>query len=179
MRPAGRRIGARKRFPTSCQVPRRGSVHSDQCAAGCHGSWPKHGRSALGRAMPAELVFNRSGVHPRPGQAIGRTAALSTRFLRFRPLPALLHSAIKPDLSNRRTPTASQGTTLAPFSSWSQSLSSPWGWREIERTPHGQPTAVQHVRVDHGRAHVAMPEKLLNRADIVPALKQVRRERVP
>lgn len=35
------------------------------------------------------------------------------------------------------------------------------------------------MRIDHRRRHVPVPEQLLNRPDIVPGLKQVRREAVP
>lgn len=49
----------------------------------------------------------------------------------------------------------------------------------IERATHSAPTTVQHVRVDHRRRHVPVPEQLLNGADVVPVLEQVRRERVP
>lgn len=31
----------------------------------------------------------------------------------------------------------------------------------IRRTPHPQPPAIQHVRVDHRRAHVRMPQQFL------------------
>jgi hypothetical protein len=34
------------------------------------------------------------------------------------------------------------------------------------------------VRVDHGRAHISIPEQLLDRADAVPIVKQMGRERV-
>jgi hypothetical protein len=38
---------------------------------------------------------------------------------------------------------------------------------------------LQHVRVDHRRAHVPVPEQLLNGTDVVAVLEQMRRERVP
>ena len=38
---------------------------------------------------------------------------------------------------------------------------------------------VQHVRVDHRRLHVGMAQQLLDRADVVARLQQVRGEAVP
>ncbi len=48
----------------------------------------------------------------------------------------------------------------------------------VERAPDAQASAVQHVRVEHGRAHVPVPEQLLNRADVVARLEQGGRERM-
>ena len=49
----------------------------------------------------------------------------------------------------------------------------------VERTPHALPALVQHMRVDHGRADVRMPEEFLDRPDIVSRFEQVSRERMP
>jgi len=51
--------------------------------------------------------------------------------------------------------------------------------QRIERREHAAGAAVQHVRVDHRRVHVRVAEQLLDRADVLPALQQVRRERMP
>ena len=53
-------------------------------------------------------------------------------------------------------------------------------WPElVERAPDAPPALVQDVGIDHGRTHVAMPEQLLDRSDVVPGLEQMRREAVP
>ena len=44
----------------------------------------------------------------------------------------------------------------------------------IGRTLDPQPATVQHVRVDHRRTHVAMPQQLLHRPDVIAVLEQVR-----
>jgi hypothetical protein len=49
----------------------------------------------------------------------------------------------------------------------------------IERAPHATPALVEHVRIDHRRAHIAMTQELLDRTDIVARFEQVGRERVP
>jgi hypothetical protein len=49
----------------------------------------------------------------------------------------------------------------------------------IRRAPHRVPSPVQHVRVNHRRRHMPMPQQLLIRADVVPVLEQVGGERVP
>src|SRR5438034_11742707 len=51
--------------------------------------------------------------------------------------------------------------------------------QEIGRAPHPHSRPVQHVRVDHRRAHVAVTEQLLYRADVMPGLEQMRGEAVP
>lgn len=48
----------------------------------------------------------------------------------------------------------------------------------IDRAPHTASPAVQHVRVDHRRAHIAVAQQLLDCANVVARLEQVRRERV-
>jgi hypothetical protein len=40
--------------------------------------------------------------------------------------------------------------------------------RRVERAPHPEPAAIQHVRVDHRRADVPVPQQLLDRPDVVP-----------
>ena len=49
----------------------------------------------------------------------------------------------------------------------------------VYRTLHAPAASLEHVRVNHRRADVAVPEKLLDRADVVAALQQVRRARMP
>ena len=49
----------------------------------------------------------------------------------------------------------------------------------VEGTPHATSAAVQHVRIDHRRADIAMPQQLLDRPDVIPGLEQMRRKRVP
>ena len=49
----------------------------------------------------------------------------------------------------------------------------------VKRTPHAPAPSVQHVRVDHRRADVAVAEQLLDRPEVVAGLKQVRGTRVP
>ena len=49
----------------------------------------------------------------------------------------------------------------------------------VERAPYREPAALQHVRIDHGRREIAVPEQFLNRPDVVTAHQQVRREAVP
>jgi len=48
----------------------------------------------------------------------------------------------------------------------------------IERRQHAAGTAVEYVRVDHRRVDVGMTEQLLDRADVLPALQQMRGERM-
>jgi len=60
-------------------------------------------------------------------------------------------------------------------------LSAANGYRRhelVERAPHAASTLIEHVGVDHRRAHVAMPQELLDRPDVVSRFEQVRRERV-
>ena len=42
--------------------------------------------------------------------------------------------------------------------------------QSLKRTLHPSPTSVQDVRVNHGRAHVIVSEKFLNRSDIIGVL---------
>jgi hypothetical protein len=48
----------------------------------------------------------------------------------------------------------------------------------VERAIHASTALVQHVRVNHRRAHVFMPQQFLDRADIVAVFQQVRGERM-
>jgi hypothetical protein len=43
----------------------------------------------------------------------------------------------------------------------------------VERVPNTSPALVQDVRVDHCRTHVAMPEQILDRSDVVPSFEQM------
>ena len=49
----------------------------------------------------------------------------------------------------------------------------------IEWTPHPAPTALQHMRVDHGRSDVLVPQEFLHGPNIVTILQQVRSKAVP
>ena len=40
------------------------------------------------------------------------------------------------------------------------------------------PTLAQHMGVDHGRTDILMPQKFLNRADVITRLKQMSGERM-
>src|SRR6266550_4839539 len=50
--------------------------------------------------------------------------------------------------------------------------------QRVRRTPYTQAPAVQDVRVDHDRPHVAMAQQLLHRPDVGPRLEQMRGERM-
>jgi hypothetical protein len=52
--------------------------------------------------------------------------------------------------------------------------SQPVGWASYAKA-----TPVQDVRIDHRRAYIGMPQQLLHRADVIPALQQVCGERMP
>ena len=43
----------------------------------------------------------------------------------------------------------------------------------IEWTFHPDPRPIEHVRVDHRGAHVAVPKEVLHGSDVVPALQKV------
>jgi hypothetical protein len=47
----------------------------------------------------------------------------------------------------------------------------------IRGTQHAQATAIQDMRVHHGRPHILVPQQLLHRPDVVPGLQQMRRSR--
>ncbi len=49
----------------------------------------------------------------------------------------------------------------------------------IERTPYPAPATLQHMRVDHGRSDVLVPQEFLHRPNIVTVLQQVRSKAVP
>jgi hypothetical protein len=48
----------------------------------------------------------------------------------------------------------------------------------IERTPYPSPTALQHMRVDHGRTDVLVPQEFLHGANVVPCFEEMRGKRV-
>ena len=49
----------------------------------------------------------------------------------------------------------------------------------IQRTPHPQPWFAQNVRINLRRRHILVPEQLLQRADVISILQQMRRKRMP
>jgi len=49
----------------------------------------------------------------------------------------------------------------------------------VERAPHTISALVEHVRIDHRRAHVAIAEQFLDCPDVVPRFEQVGGEGVP
>ena len=49
----------------------------------------------------------------------------------------------------------------------------------IRRTSYSLSTSVKDVSIDHRRLHVLVAEQFLNRADVVPLLKQMRGEGMP
>ena len=51
--------------------------------------------------------------------------------------------------------------------------------RHVQRAAHPFAAPVQHVGVDHCRAHVTVTEQFLHRANVVPGFQQVRGKRVP
>jgi hypothetical protein len=48
----------------------------------------------------------------------------------------------------------------------------------IEWTPYPTPAALQHVRIDHRRLDVLVPQEFLHGPNIVPVLQQVRSKAV-
>jgi hypothetical protein len=50
------------------------------------------------------------------------------------------------------------------------------GRRDIQRTAHSQRPAAENVRIYHRRTQIGMPQKLLDRADVVADLQQVSRK---
>jgi hypothetical protein len=48
----------------------------------------------------------------------------------------------------------------------------------VRRASDSGGAAVQHVRVDHRGAHIAVAQQFLNRADVVAVFEEVRRERM-
>jgi hypothetical protein len=50
--------------------------------------------------------------------------------------------------------------------------------RLVQRARDPTRAAVEHVRIDLGRADITLPEQLLDRPDVVPRLEQMRREAV-
>src|SRR6185437_8367101 len=51
--------------------------------------------------------------------------------------------------------------------------------QHVARTSDRTTAAIQYVRVEHGRAHIAVAKQFLNRANVVARLEQMRREAVP
>ena len=49
----------------------------------------------------------------------------------------------------------------------------------IQRTSDTQRPGLEHMRVDHGRTHIGMPEQFLNGADIAAGFQQMSRKAVP
>jgi len=49
----------------------------------------------------------------------------------------------------------------------------------IERASHAEPASVEHIRINHRGAHIAMPEPFPNRANVVPRLEQMGGKRMP
>ena len=47
------------------------------------------------------------------------------------------------------------------------------------RANHPHRPLIQHMRINHRRLHIRMPQQLLNRPNILPRLQQMRRERMP
>jgi hypothetical protein len=54
----------------------------------------------------------------------------------------------------------------------------PWRWSRIERAAHAAGASIEDVGVDHRRADVLVAHEFLDRADVVAALQEVRRERM-
>lgn len=48
--------------------------------------------------------------------------------------------------------------------------------QSIDRTSDAAPASIRHMRVDHGRFHVFMPEEFLDGPDVVTVCKQMRRK---
>ena len=48
--------------------------------------------------------------------------------------------------------------------------------KTVRRAANPLPATVQHMRVNHRRLHVHMPQQVLHRADVIALLKQVRGE---
>jgi hypothetical protein len=49
----------------------------------------------------------------------------------------------------------------------------------IQGTAHGQAATIQHMRIHHGGFHIFVPEKLLDRPDVVALLQQMRGKGMP
>jgi hypothetical protein len=49
----------------------------------------------------------------------------------------------------------------------------------IERAPDALAAALQHMRINHGGAHIFMPQEFLHSADVVAIFQEMRRKRVP
>ncbi len=69
--------------------------------------------------------------------------------------------------------------TLAPHENEQGRPASERGSSEsniVGRAADRETAPIQHMRVDHGRAQIAMAEQLLHRADVVTRFQQVRRK---
>lgn len=51
--------------------------------------------------------------------------------------------------------------------------------QSVDGAPHAAPTAIEHVRIDHGCVDIGVTEQLLNSANVVAAFEQMCREGVP
>jgi hypothetical protein len=51
--------------------------------------------------------------------------------------------------------------------------------QQLKRALSASRRGTQHVRVDHRRTYVGVPEQLLQESDVDPGVEQVRRERMP
>jgi hypothetical protein len=49
----------------------------------------------------------------------------------------------------------------------------------VHGAPHPQPSPIEDVRVNHGRAHVPVPQEFLYCPDVIPILHEVRRKGMP
>lgn len=63
---------------------------------------------------------------------------------------------------------AASSVGLACFKAWS-----PLNPQLIGRAPHPLASAVEDMRVNHGRGHAAVSQEFLHRADIIAILEQV------
>ena len=52
------------------------------------------------------------------------------------------------------------------------------GLQTVDRTPDAERPAIEHVCVDHRRAHVPMAEQLLDGPNVITVLEEMRRERM-
>ena len=50
--------------------------------------------------------------------------------------------------------------------------------QSIPRAADGQAASIEDMRVQHRRSHIAMPEQLLDRADVISPFEQMGRKRV-
>ena len=55
----------------------------------------------------------------------------------------------------------------------------PGALQHIQRTRHTFAAVVQHMGVNHRRRHIFVGKQFLNGANVIAALQQMRRERMP